>query len=295
MASKGWKRLAYFGAASAPLLSASVLSSLFDQARELPQRSGLVNNLHSTDWMVLNDTSGLQAVADRLPKDNMAGWVLSHEGGYQIESMPAETLYRADLDTPADVAFVARHPGAGDELRAAASTLDENLRRRVAALEGALSAAGDSLAIIGRASSTVWGRLEAERSIWVRAFVEERGMVASGRLAAGAVRSLIGEAVNTWGPRHTLDLLAETVQGVLWDTRVWMAHRRAWPSDADRLASDLGRVGEIQDAQLRALTEAILDSPIPIVTGGQGVVGGALMAWLDVLKLARSEGYQPSR
>jgi hypothetical protein len=209
--------------------------------------------------------------------------------------MPAEGLYRADLDTPADVAMVCRHPNAGQALRAAASTMDDSLRARIAALEVVLTRPGSSLAIIGRASSTVWSRLESELSIWVRAFVEERGMVASGRLAAGQVRSVLGEAVNAWGPGHTIELLTESTQGVLWDTRVWMAHRRTWPSEGDRLAADLGRLGEIDDGQLRALTEAILEAPLPIVTGGQGVVGGPLMAWLDALLSTRGEAYQPSR
>jgi hypothetical protein len=60
-AQRGWDRLAYFGAASAPLLSADRLSAIFEQARALPGRSALVNNLHSTDWMVLNDSSALGA------------------------------------------------------------------------------------------------------------------------------------------------------------------------------------------------------------------------------------------
>ncbi len=289
-----WERVAYFGGASAPLLTQETLTAVFEQARELEARGGLVNNLHSSDWLVLNDTHALAQVAERVPKDNMLGWVLAQEAGYEIRAMPPESAFRADLDTPADVLMIGRHPMAGARLKAFAQDADGALQGRIETLEQALLVPGNGLAVIGRASSQLWQRLERELPVWVRSFVEERGMVASGRLADGSVRSLVAEVVQTWGAERFVATLSELVQAVVWDTRVWMAHRGPWPSDSDRWSADLGWLGEIEDTGLAELTRVIGEAPIPIVTGGQGVVGGSMMALLDELG-GRAAGYQPSK
>jgi hypothetical protein len=291
---EGWSRLAYFGAASAPLLTKEQLEAILDQAQGTDGAAGLVNNLHSSDWLVLNDTRPLRELADRFPKDNMLGWVLAHEGNVDVRAMPPETAFRADLDTPADVLMIGGHPAAGQHLRMFAQAAESPLRTQIDELRGALRQAGNSLGVIGRASSRLWGRLEAEFPIWVRCFVEERGMVASGRLAEGTVRSLVAEAVESWGAKRFVALLGEITQAVIWDTRVWMAHRGPWPSDSDRWSADLGWLDQIRDPALMELAEAIVDAPVPIVTGGQGVVGGSMMAMLDSVESDEAD-YQPSR
>jgi len=148
--------------------------------------------------------------------------------------------------------------------------------------------------VIGRGSSRLWSRLENELPIWVRSYVEERGMVSSGRLADGKAKSLLAAAVDAWGGEKFVGLLSELVQAVVWDTRVWMAHRGGWPTESDRWSADLGWLDQIEDGALTELTRAILSAPIPIVTGGQGVVGGAMMALLDGLSSGNGD-YQPSR
>lgn len=290
----GWKRLAYFGGASAPLLTADALSDIIEQASELGSRAGLVNNLHSSDWLAINDTSPLHALTDRLPKDNMLGWVLSEEAGLQIRAMPPETAFRADLDTPADVLMIGKHPLSGECLSKFASRSGGSLMTRIETLESAVQVPGNGLAVIGRASSRLWSRLESELPIWVRSYVEERGMVSSGRLADGSVKSLVAAAVEAWGAEEFVTVLSELVQAVVWDTRVWMAHRGGWPAESDRWSADLGWVDQIEDGALKRLTQAILAAPIPVVTGGQGVVGGSMMALLDGLDPGYG-GYQPSR
>jgi hypothetical protein len=289
-----WERLAYFGGASVPLLTPEVISGIFDQAAELGAEAGVVNNLHSTDWMVVNDTRAWSRLIDRLPKDNMLGWVLSHDAGFDIRSMPSETIFRADLDTPADVLMIGDHALAGPRLKAFAGSSGGALAETIERLRTSIGTPGTGLAVIGRASARLWTRLETELSIWVRSYVEERGMVASGRLDQGKVHSLVGEAVERWGPEQFVNLLGKLVDAAAWDTRVWMAHRGAWPPQSDRWAADLGWPDLIEDDALRALTRAVTDAKFPIVTGGQGVVGGSMMALLDGLAESGS-GYQPSR
>jgi len=77
--------------------------------------------------------------------------------------------------------------------------------------------------------------------------------------------------------------LAGMSDAALWDTRVWLATRGPWPSAADRFAADLGWAEDVGDPALRALTEAILQAPIPILTGGHGVVAGSALALLEAL------------
>jgi hypothetical protein len=140
------------------------------------------------------------------------------------------------------------------------------------------------LSLIGRASSHVWRMLEERTQIWTRVFVEERGMIASGRMGRGEVRSMVALMIDTWGPDVFVEHLAQLCDAVLWDTRVWMAHRGPWPSTVDRFAADLGFVEQIEDPALRALTKAIRQAPIPILAGGYGVVSGGLYAMLDVIE-----------
>jgi hypothetical protein len=83
------------------------------------------------------------------------------------------------------------------------------------------------------------------------------------------------------GPQRFVAELAGLVDGVLWDTRVWMAHRGRWPPKGERYASDLGWVDKIQDPALRDLTAAASQAPVPFLLGGHGVVSGGLYALLE--------------
>ncbi len=275
--------LAYFGGAAAPLATGEQLAKWLHQARQLPAGGALVNNLHSTDWAILRDARRAAPLAERLPTDNPLGWVLRQEAGVVVEAAPASAASRTDIDTPADLALMRGHPGLGPHLRAALEPFPETLARRVDELARVLRTPAQSVALIGRVSDGAWREIVQRCQVWVRVYAEERGMRASGRLARGEVRSLIGEWVEAQGAKAFVERLGDLVQGVLWDTRVWMAHRGDWPSTADRMAADLGWLDEITDPALRVLTEAIVESRVPILTGGQGIVAGGLLALLEVL------------
>jgi hypothetical protein len=279
---QGLTDLAYFGGASAPLASEAHLQEALDRARG--EKRVVVNNYHSTDWAVVPEAEILVGLADRLRTDNALGWVLAHDGDRQVEPLPASAASRADLDTPADVAMIARHPGLGPEVGRVAESLPQPILNRLDQLLQILRTPGRTLSVIGRASSTVWQALEARRQVWIRMFAEERGMLASGRAERGEVRSLIGAMVDQAGPRAFLRSLGSMSDGAIWDTRVWMSQRGPWPSAADRFSADLGRAGDIEDGALRELTAAVEEASLPIVTGGHGVVAGGLLALLESLE-----------
>jgi hypothetical protein len=275
------ERMAYFGAGSAPLLPNEIIEERINQVIHSPNTIAVVNNLHSTDWGVFNICDDLLKIADRLPSDNQIGWVLQNEFGYDVQDLPISAASRADLDTPVDLLMLRSHPGVGDHLRDFLLNSVADQAERITEVQRIMATAASHLTIIGRASSRVWQEIEKRTQIWTRLFVEERGMVASGRMARGEVQSLVAEQVQQWGPEGFVQFLEEISDAVLWDTRVWMAHQGGWPSKADRFAADLGRVDEIESVPLKMLTQAVVEASIPIITGGHGVVAGGLFALLE--------------
>lgn len=276
-----WSRFAYFGGASAPLLRAGQLGEIFDRALQGDGPSAWVNNLHSTDWAVIRVARGLFDLAERLPSDNPLGWVLAKEAGYDVQSMPAEAATRLDLDTPADALIIHGHPNLGPHLSRFIAGAPADMLAKVAGVLEVLRRPASILTVIGRSSASVWRQLEEQTQIWVRMLAEERGMVASRRLAQGRVRSLLARLLEEIGPDGFVDELCQVSDGVLWDTRVWMAHRGGWPSPGDRFAADLGWVDEIGDPDLRQLCSAVQRAPRPILAGGHGVVSGGVYALLE--------------
>jgi len=279
-----YQRLAYFGGGSAPLMTTDLLLEAFDRMLTAEGPMAVVNNYHSSDWVVLNHAQSLIPLAARLPTDNPLGWVLDHEAGFDVHALPPSAATRNDIDTPTDILLLLHHPNIGMDLKEFLAQAPREWLKRIDSLRKVMKTPASTLILIGRASSHVWQTLEQVTQIWVRIFVEERGMVASGRVARGEAKSLIGEVLDMWGAQIFVEHLSSMSDAVLWDTRVWMAHRGAWPSAADRFAADLGWDDQVEDAALRELTHAINQASIPIVTGGYGVVSGGVYAMLEVIE-----------
>ncbi|MGH2628565.1 MAG: hypothetical protein ACRDHY_18160, partial [Anaerolineales bacterium] len=162
-------RLAYFGGASAPLIQPEDLRGAVADLEGTPGgRGAVVNNLHSTDWALIGDTSPLIGLAHRLEVDNALGWVLEREAGTRVVEVAARASTRADLDTPTDFLMLDGHPGLGGRVREFLKGAPAETRMRVAQLEAVLVRAGATLTLIGRTSARAWLGLEQRRSIWVR-------------------------------------------------------------------------------------------------------------------------------
>jgi hypothetical protein len=283
IASEGIQQLAYFGGASAPLLEASMIEEMVLKVRSSADPFAIVNNLHSTDWMLTNQADVILSHSQRFPSDNPLGWVLSREAGVLVEATEPCAATRLDVDTPTDLFLTVGHRSLGPALAEFLVDIPSEIKAKLSSIRSIMNTPASTLALIGRASAHVWQQLVANTQIWVRLFVEERGMVASHRLARGEVQTLIGQMVDTLGPGEFVERLGEMADAALWDTRVWMGTLPEWPSDADRFAADLGWVDAIQDPDLRKLSEAIETSRIPILGGGYGVVGGGLYALLETM------------
>jgi hypothetical protein len=288
----GFRHIAYFGGASAPLMTIDQLQEVFDLVLTAERPTAVVNNYHSSDWIVLNHAGSIVSLAEQLQTDNALGWILDHEAGFEVRSLDPSAATRTDIDTPTDLLLLNGHPDLGSNLESFLTQAPETALARVERIREVMSTPASALILIGRASSHAWRTLERETQIWVRVYAEERGMVASGRSVRGEVKSLIADFIETWGAEAFINRLSELADGVFWDTRVWMAHRGKWPSAADRFAADLGWEDEIEDTALCEITRAVNRSPIPILMGGYGVVSGGIYASIEALS---GVDHQPSR
>jgi hypothetical protein len=286
----------YFGGGSAPLLNGEMVGlmhgmlyrSEYAPGSPIPSHIALTNNLHSSDWVGISHTHDALAIIRQAERDNSLAWMLQENWDFDVRVLsgvrPASSM---DLDTPADLAIVRLHPDCPLHLRKV--LCDDPLldRVRVEQVVDVLARDGSRAALIGRVSPLAWQALSKATQCWIRAFAEERGMVASERLMRGEVHSLIGSLLRVLGPDGFFDELARMVDTAIIDTRVLMAAAGHYPGDADRFASDLLLADRIENEWLREFTAAVERAPIPVLIGGHGVVAGGLYALAGVVESRR--------
>ncbi len=271
-------KLFYMGGGSGPLLAQDEMARLV----ELVDREDeylVTNNFYSTDYAVWSPARAVQAI-EPPSLDNDLGWLLVRQAGLKNYSPPPSAATQLDVDTPIDLMTIRGHPDVGHHLAQYLSQLDldtAHIRRATAFF---LDRAAEVF-ILGRVSSAVWAYLERETACRVRLLSEERGMRASGRQARGEVRSLLGFYLDAVGVETFFARLEQLGQAAFIDNRVVLAHWQVWPSDADRFYADLCQPEQIADERLRALVEAAMAAPIPVVMGGHSLVSGGLYAMLE--------------
>jgi hypothetical protein len=276
------RRVLYLGAAACPLLGVEHFRQIAATAGQ-HERAVIVNNLHSTDWAAITPALIVREWIDRLDHDNGLGWVLSNEAGLTPVAWPPSPATRLDIDVPIDAQIAALHPDCGPRLRRVVAELAWSDRRLAAAREVIRTRAA-RLTLIGRVPAWAWAQLEKSAQCWVRVYSEERGMRAAGRLGAGQVRSLLNEHLRGVGLQRFMADLCSMTDAILWDTRVLWAAQGVWPGKVDRYAADLGLVDAIEEPFIREFTRAVIDAPIPIVTGGQALVSGGLWTLLESMQ-----------
>ncbi len=277
----GIERLLVAGGGAAPLLSTEMLEQVVRRLREA-DRLVLTNNRFSSDWAAITPAVALLRHVERLPRDNMLGWVLSTEGGLASEALPASSASRLDIDTPIDLLALRLHPATRPGLRRYLEELPLPVERLRSVVD-VLATPASQLFIAGRLAPDAWRALNEATRCWLRVLAEERGMVSSGRQERGEVFSLLGAHLETMGIERFFETLSSWTDAALLDTRVLLAHHRLWPSDDDRFASDLGWAEQVADPWLRRLTSAARDAGVPVLLGGHGLMAGALFALAEMV------------
>lgn len=272
------ERCFYLGGGAGPLLPADDMAAIADRLLAA-DRLLITNNFYSSDFAAFAPTSIL---AEQPPpdNDNELAWLLGEDGGLPVYELPRSAATQFDVDTPLDLFTLAMHPAAGAHTRACLESLPLDLSSLEAALPLMLDRQATIL-VAGRISSATWQYLERETACSTRVFSEERGMRASGRLARGEARSLLGYHLEAVGMRCFFEDLGNLGQAVFLDNRVIFAHQGLWPTAADRFYSDLRQPAQIVDPFVRALTEAAMAAPVPVIMGGHSLVAGGLYALIE--------------
>lgn len=274
----GMERCFYMGGGAGPLLPAASLAAITEELLAA-DRLLITNNFYSSDLVAFGPTAVLHD--HPLPEnDNELAWLLGEHAGLPVRELPRDGASQFDVDTPTDLLTLAVHPQTGPHTRA---YLD-GLALDTSALDAALPLMLDrnaTILVAGRVSSATWSYLERETACSTRVLSEERGMRASGRLARGEVRSLLGYLLDTVGLAPFFQTLATMGQAVFLDNRAIWAHRGLWPTAADRFYSDLRQPSQITDPFVRALTEAAMAAPVPVIMGGHSLVAGGMYALVE--------------
>lgn len=274
--------LLYLGGGSAPLMTEDMLQEIV-QRLAAAERLAITNNQFASDWLAVTPASILGAWQQRLPRDNMLGWVLSAEAGLPLEAQSVTAASRLDIDTPLDLLALKLHGGGGQQLQRYLDKLTLPVARLEAALN-VLATPASHVFIAGRLAPNVWSALNSVTRSWLRVVSEERGMVSSGRQARGEARSLLATHVEVVGMQPFFDTLSQWAEAAFIDSRVLLAHHGLWPDEASRFASDMGNLAGIEDDWLRAFTAVALEAPIPVILGGHGLMSGDMLAFCEILQ-----------
>ncbi len=270
--------LFYMGGGSGALLTSEGMARIADRLRSTSPVL-ITNNFYSTDFAAFSPASVVEKIG--LPEiDNDLGWTLADKAALPNESLQRDASTQLDVDTPTDLMALAPHPAVGEHTRAFLDTLALDTGHVAKALQWLVDRDAEVL-VAGRVSSAVWAYLEQETACRVRIFAEERGMRASGRLARGEARSLLGHYYQQVGPHLFFETLSELGRAVFLDSRVIFAHLGTWPPESDRYNSDLRRPEQIKDPILREFTQAAVAAHVPVVLGGHSLVSGGLYALVE--------------
>lgn len=207
------------GAGSVPLLPVAALAEAIATVAAADAPRAVVNNLHSSDWLVGNCAAAIAARPGRLPSDNALGWVLKTEGGVNVTALPPRTPARGwTLTRPPTCCCCPRRCMAARGRRWPPSCAPT---RTIAAGGSAagrrLFTPGGQVALIGRVGLGRVGACGGQHaSLGLRVFSEERGMSASGRLAAGQVKSVVGAHLQRLGPPAFFDDCSQMTEAALY-------------------------------------------------------------------------------
>ena len=279
---RGLSAVVTMGGGAAPLISADEMRVIGRLFRDR-ERFVAANNVHSADIVAFAPAEAMFAVPPP-PMDNSLALSLHYDAGLPLVALPRTLGFHFDVDTPSDMLVLAVHPDRGPRVAQlaveAAARGDVDLAPLQAAKRTLVDPTKDVF-IFGRLGGPLFSYLDDRARCRIRLLSEERGMKALGRDVRGEVRSLLGYVVDAVGATGLVRMLETLCSTAFLDTRVLMAHAQKTVSAADRFYSDLMLPEHIQDPWLRELTAAAVETELPILLGGHGLVHGGIWALVD--------------
>lgn len=266
--------LVILGSGAVPLLSAAGRRT-FVRAAAGPTAAVLANNAYSADIVAIAQARSALADVPDLATDNALPRWLAERAGLPVTDLRRRWRLGVDIDSPLDLVLL----GGRWSVVLPAGAVDR-VGARLAAVRAVAADPRAEILVSGRTSLGSLEWLERSTAARTRALVEERGLRTS-QPGQRPPASVMGLVLDRDGPEALATHLPRLADAALIDTRVLLAHRlgadeRAWPTAEDRFASDLLMPDAIADPWLKALTQAALDAPIPIVLGGHTLVGPGL-------------------
>jgi hypothetical protein len=276
--------LVVLGAGAIPLATAADRRTLVAAARGAVP-GALANQRYSADVLAIacaDET--LEGLPDIGTDNALPRWLA--RTGVDVRDLAGRRHLAVDIDSPLDLVLIEQAPHR-PPLVPTEERLAATVRRRLAALRRVAADPGGELLVAGRTSAAELRWLESRTRSRSRVLVEERGLRTAaaaevlGRANRRVPRSALGMHLDQQGPGALGGIVAALSDGALIDSRVLLAHRlgadeRGWPPPEDRYASDLLLPDHVGDPWLRALTEAAVEAPVPVLLGGHTLVGPGL-------------------
>lgn len=268
----------YIGGGSGILMRAEDWGAMLQQVMA-ESNTIVANNIFSCDFAAWSPGEALDKI-EPPSVDNDLAYRLIERAGLRGIALAKNAATQLDIDTPTDLMTTTLHPAVGEHLRAMLNAAQLDLTR-VHHIQRVLSDRAATALIAGRVASSLTMLLERQTRCQWRIFSEERGMRASGRIARGEVRSLLGYYLDAVGATEFFATLARLADAAILDTRVLFAHRQLNPCAADRFNSDLMRAEAIGDPFVREFTAAARAASIPLLLGGHSAVAGGMYVLIE--------------
>lgn len=264
----------YWGAGASPFMTGELLES-FCASISTGKDIMYANNFFSADWVAFTPAEASLEITPP-PMDNNLAYYLWQERSLRSIYIAPSVEIIGDVDTPADLLVLKVHPNTSSHTADYLKTLDLDTTRIKKFIS--LLPERNRIFLSGRVGSSLFKYLDTRSPCKYRIISEERGMRSSGRLKRREVRSFFGEMIEKVGLDMVFQFIEETSKAAVIDSRVIFAHISKKVSTNDRFYSDLGIPGMIGDPFVREFTKRVINSPIPILTGGHSLILGGLWA-----------------
>ncbi|OWZ84840.1 hypothetical protein [Natranaerobius trueperi] len=242
----------------------------------------ITNNPQSGDIVLFNPADKIKEI--RLPdSDNQLSNNLRYEAGLKQHLMEKSTGVLFDIDTPTDVVLYHQITGKLDKVMDEYNYLFDRLNSRIKSVSEVLKQDYKELIITGRVSGNIISYINEYLRVRIRAYSEERGMKALGRISERKVSSLFGYMLEDLGSDGLFTYFENIGDVGIIDSRVIFYHmNRGIDSEMDRFYSDLFLPEKIKDPVIREFTERAKESSMPLLLGGHSLVSGGIYSLIDL-------------